>query len=47
MSLALETLRDASICTALLLALPIGYCIVAVCKAAWKEGIKRWCGRSC
>lgn len=37
MSLVIEALRDAAICTGLLLALPVGYCVLAVARAVWKE----------
>lgn len=47
MSLVIEALRDAAICTGLLLALPVGYCILAVARSVWKE-VREGCrGKSC
>lgn len=47
MSLFLETLRDAAIWSALLLALPAGYCVAVLAKAGWKEVSGRWHGNGC
>ena len=42
-----EALRDAAICTGLLLALPAGYCVVFIAKSAWKEVRTKCRGKNC
>ena len=47
MNLAYEAMRDAVICTGLLLAMPAAYCAVVAVKAGWKEVMARWLGKNC
>lgn len=47
MSVAQEALRDAAICTAMLLALPVGYCVWFAVKAVWKEVLAKCRGKDC
>ena len=47
MSVAQEAFRDAAISAGLLLALPVGCCVLFAIKAAWKEVLAKCRGRRC